>query len=236
MNGRIHVLVLGLALGTTAHAQDSTPGATVPAMARVEPAPGAAAAPAPILVQPVRRESPWKEHPLAIEGQLALVGPLGAAGVALDLSLTDWFALNGGVGVGRGAVGSPVGRRLQFAFTPRLRIPLGNSHGLRLGIGIEAGVSEGSYREVFGCGLLDGSSCVNDAWKSVLWQNTNLTFEIRQDRFQFRLFSGVATPLSSEGTRSCEHHDGKEVHCSGPTSSHPWKLFNLGLALGMALW
>ena len=226
------VASLALVVSSTAHAEDTGrigegPSTHVPGAAATS-VPGTEAAPS----APVASASPWREHPLILEGQVALAGPLGGAGLALDYSVTDWFAVNVGAGVGSGASDASLGQRLQYAITPRFRFPVSDSGERVVTAGVEVGVSEGSYKTTFDCILSD--ECVQKAWKHVLWANTNLFLEVRGDGFQFRAFAGIGAPVTSQVARNCENNTSNEVSCASP-SGNPSLVANLGIAVGLPI-
>ena len=146
--------------------------------------------------------------------------------------MTDWLAVNVGVGVGSGASGISLGQRLQYAVTPRFRFPVSDSGQRVVTAGVEAGVSEGSYKTTFDCILSD--ECVQKAWKHVLWANTNLFLEVRGADFQFRAFAGIGAPVTSQATRNCEDNTSNKFSCASPTGN-PSLVANLGIAVGLPL-
>jgi hypothetical protein len=109
----------------------------------------------------------WVRRPLAFEAQLALGGPLGFAGGAVDFSPSPGFSLNAGAGVGEST------RTIQAALMSRLRlVPVRG-----FGVGAEGGVATGSYSENLDC---DHERCpIEWRWDTAVWGITGLFLERR---------------------------------------------------------
>ncbi len=167
----------------------------------------------------------WWVNKLTIEAQGGLAGPLGTAGVALDLSMTPWLAINGGVGLALfQETVSP-----QIAITPRLRIPFGP-----FSLGIEAGLSRGGTYSYF-CALGDAQDCNKgrEQWKWVLWQNTDLVLESnrRDQGLHYRIFAGRGTPVASKGQVYCRA-DPLDPNCTLAPTEGPQSVLNFGIVVG----
>lgn len=229
---RLAPLLTAFSLTATALADE--PPARLPSVSPVSMVPSPDETPeAPPGAPAPPRENPWREHPLVLEVHGAPRGPLGFAGVALDYSINERFAVNAGVGAGRGPTGSSFGERLQYALSGRLRLPLSAAlNPLQLAVGPEAGLSLGSFSSLWAC--LEGI-CPREAWSRVLWANTNAVFELRHGYFQARVFAGAAIPLASAATTSCTTSSGGGSSCTPAPSDNPPVNVNLGLALGLVL-
>lgn len=128
-------------------------------------------------------DSPWVSRPIAIEGNLSILGPTGLLGITADAAIEPWFVVNAGGGAG------PYGP--QLAVTPRLRLPLGE----RFGLGAEVGLSYGKWLE--GKRLFDSGPEGRPAeWFA--WLNTGLVLDYRAPRgFHMRVFAGRQTGLNT---------------------------------------
>ena len=176
----------------------------------------------------------WLEDRMVLEGQLTLNGPFGFYAVAVDYSINEWLVINAGIGAGRGAKQSSFGERLQFAVTPRLRLPLSDPlDPLQLAVGVEAGLSEGSFRPSLPC-LGGDEFCNHSAWSHVLWLNTHAAFELRYWSLQLRAFAGLGSPLVSKGTTNCTISSFGSS-CQDAPSGGPGEALHFGASLGVAL-
>jgi hypothetical protein len=170
--------------------------------------------------------SRWKERPVALEAQLGIAGPLGSLGLAADISVNDYFALNAGVGLA--ATG-----QLQGALTPRLRLPIVGGFA----IGLEGGLSGGGYTEFDP--FQDPGERETKTWSFALWANTGASLELRTwHGFQLRLFGGIETPIYSTGGERQLDYKSAGLRPRGPTPIDALELGDrviyLGLAVGAA--
>lgn len=173
----------------------------------------------------------WRDHRLALEGQMALGGPVGLLGAAVDVGVAKWLAFNAGVGISaRWAT--------QLALTPRLRWLLFSTSTSYIAIGLEAGVSGGPFHAVYPVDhcARPGSepTCDERRWSWVLWQNTNLTYEMQARHIHVRFFGGIGIPLASGSQRECSHTLTRGNFCVAAPDALPWKVMNAGIAIGYA--
>ncbi len=128
----------------------------------------------------------WEQRPFAIEGHVGLGTPLGALGVALDVTPIKWVSLNAGVGAGLGD-GKQASLTRQIAFGARGRYSFG-----RTALALGGGYSFGPY--VKGDTVFDAAWWLT--WDRADWWNTDFSVEHRwESGVQFRAYVGLAMLL-----------------------------------------
>lgn len=140
---------------------------------------------------------------LALMGHVGLGAPAGLVGVDVDLMPIDYFALE--VGVGANTYG------LQWAVTPRLRIPLRPKHTY-LGFGL--GYSQGEYKTDSRTGGLlfalhsMGEDKPAKIWNTARWLNYEASFDRFTDKGRglMRLAGGFAV-LQNRSSYTCDEAD-----------------------------
>jgi hypothetical protein len=130
--------------------------------------------------------SGWEAEPWCVEGIAGLGTPVGAYGLAVDVSPAPFLSIWAGFGTN--------GSGLQLAAALRLR--LWPSHFQAFYVAV--GGSVGAYTEPTGD---SGTDRVNDR---ATWMNWELGYERRTGTFTWRLFGGFGRMLNVE-----------DVHCVG---------------------
>lgn len=157
--------------------------------------------------------SRWSRYKNGIEGHFSPGGPYGLLGVSYDRSVTDWFGVAIGGGMGwTGAAGAVMGR-LRWPF--RTFAPF-----------IEAGMSI-SPRESSGCGFsMDCARASTWSWKAAMWGHAGVGLEFRaKGHSRVRVYGGAAKILN-ESAGTCEGS------CSGVPARDIVEVPYLGVAYG----
>jgi hypothetical protein len=135
----------------------------------------------------------WSRRPFAIMGVYGVGTPVGILGVVVEYTPIRAITLSAGVGGSDGA---------QFAFTPRVSLPLSDYVSFSVG----GGVSGGHYREH---SLYDGPG---REWRRAIWANGEASMEGRLTKgFSWRAFLGVGQVLNTPSS-ACMDDEG--VPCS----------------------
>ena len=129
----------------------------------------------------------WRDRPLAVHGSVGLGTPLGLIGASAEYSAWEWFALEGGAGLG---LAGPQG-----ALSLRVRRPWTS-----LALYGSLGSSVGEFR-VGHAFCLPDSSC-NYEHVFVVWMNADAGLELRAaSGFVFRAFLGAGIVLNRASFR-----------------------------------
>lgn len=151
----------------------------------------------------------WQEHPLSLELQLGIGGPLGLLGVALDVALLPRWSLGVGAGLG---LGGP-----QLAVFTRVRL-MGND---RRAFFVEAASSGGNYRAVnFIGGMMAGEDAPNhdDGYeyrvRPAFWVYVGAGYELRWPTAAFRVSGGFAGLLNPGSGQFIGEDSRQRISCS----------------------
>ena len=136
---------------------------------------------------------------VSVLGQLGWAGPLGVAGVALEVSPIPWFVATGGIGMGWAGRQLAVGGRFRFPVTPSASPSSSASfvkkRALWLGVGARYSTGDFFYEKSVEDYVIAESPAL--LWEPARWLNLEVTVDLFfRSPFILQGFAGVGYLLN----------------------------------------